>query len=51
MIEILYNNEILQNIFCEKFNFNPIGNAICLNWFPKILKEHVNIDASKTNIN
>jgi hypothetical protein len=51
MIEILYNNEILQNIFCEKFNFNPIGNAICLNWFPKILKENVNIDASKININ
>ncbi len=44
MIELLYNNEVLQNIFCEKFNFNPIGNVICFNWLPKTLKENVKID-------
>lgn len=44
LIELLYNNEVLQNIFCEKFNFNPIGSVICVNWFPKQLKENVRID-------
>jgi hypothetical protein len=50
LIEILYNNEILQNIFCEKFNLNPIGNIICLNWFPSTLSELVNIDPSRMTI-
>jgi len=49
LIELLNNNEVLQNIFCEKFNFNPIGNIICLNWFPKILKENLNMDGSIIN--
>jgi len=44
LIDLISNNEVLQNIFCEKFNFNPIGSVICLNWFPKYLKEHVKID-------
>jgi hypothetical protein len=44
MIDLIYNNEILQNIFCEKFNFNPIGSVICINWVPKFFKETVNID-------
>ena len=43
-MELLYNNEVLQNIFCEKFNFNPIGNVICLNWLPKDLKDNLKID-------
>lgn len=49
LIEILNSNEILQNIFCEKFNFNPIGNVICINWFPKILKNNVLIDNKLIN--
>lgn len=44
MIDLIYNNEILQNIFCEKFNFNPIGSVICINWVPKYFKETINID-------
>ena len=44
IINLLYNNEVLQNIFCEKFNFNPIGTVICINWLPSIFKEKVNID-------
>ena len=46
---MIYNNEVLQNIFCEKFNFNPIGNTIVLNWFPIILKENLNLDGSIIN--
>jgi hypothetical protein len=44
MIDLISNNEILQNIFCEKFNFNPIGNVICINWVPKFFKEIITID-------
>jgi hypothetical protein len=44
LLEILNNNEVLQNIFCEKFNFNPIGNVICINWLPRQLKENIKID-------
>lgn len=43
--DLLYNNEVLQNIFCEKFNFNPIGNVICINWLPSVLKEKIAIDS------
>lgn len=46
MIDLIFNNEILQNIFCEKFNFNPIGSVICINWIPKVFKETINIDES-----
>jgi hypothetical protein len=49
LILILYNNENLQNIFCEKYNFNPIGNVICLNWLPSIFKEKVNLDENLIN--
>ena len=49
VLELLNNNEVLQNIFCEKFNFNPIGNVICLNWLPKYLKENVKIDEKLIN--
>ena len=47
-------SEILQNIFCEKYNFNPIGNVIVLNWFPSELKskiklnEHILYEIKKT---
>ncbi len=44
LLEMLNNNELLQNIFCEKFNFNPIGNVICINWLPKYLRENLKID-------
>ena len=44
LLELLNANEVLQNIFCEKFGFNPIGNVICLNWLPKYLKENLKID-------
>lgn len=44
MIDLISNNEILQNIFCEKFNFNPIGSVICINWVPKFFKEIITID-------
>jgi len=49
LILILHNNENLQNIFCEKYNFNPIGNVICLNWLPSIFKEKVNLDENLIN--
>lgn len=49
LIELLYNNEVLQNIFCEKFNFNPVGNVICINWLPKYLKENIKIDEKVIN--
>lgn len=45
LLDLLYNNDVLQNIFCEKFNFNPVGNVICLNWMPKLLKENLRLDA------
>ena len=49
MIDLISNNEILQNIFCEKFNFNPIGSVICINWVPKFFKEIISIDESLLN--
>lgn len=44
VIELLGNNEILQNIFCEKYNFNPVGNVICINWLPSQLKSNITIN-------
>ena len=43
LVHLLKNSEILQNIFCEKFNFNPIGNVIVLNWLPDGLKDKIKI--------
>ncbi|MCQ2820562.1 MAG: hypothetical protein MJ252_25130 [archaeon] len=51
---LMNNSEILQNIFCEKFNFNPVGNVIVINWLPSelkkklILNEHVLFEIKKT---
>ncbi len=44
-IDLLNNNDVLQNIFCEKFNFNLVGNVICFNWIPKSIKENIKFDA------
>ncbi len=49
MVDILFGNEVLQNIFCEKFGFNPIGNTICLNWLPRYIKENIKIDENLLN--
>lgn len=46
LIDLLNNNEVLQNIFCEKYNFNPIGNVICINWLPSVFKEKVTLDTN-----
>ena len=35
LLNILYKNEVLVNIYCEKYGFNPVGNVICINWLPK----------------
>ena len=37
LVNLLKDSEILQNLFCEKYNFNPIGNVIVINWLPSEL--------------
>ena len=49
LLDLLTKTEILQNIFCEKFEFNPIGTVVCLNWFPSILKAFVSVDMKFLN--
>ncbi len=44
LIEILYDNSLMQNNFCKKFNFSAVGNIICLNWLPKNFKGIIEID-------
>ena len=41
LVNILYKNEILVNIYCEKYGFNPVGNVICINWLPKIFEDKI----------
>ena len=54
LVNLLKDNEILQNLFCEKYNFNPIGNVIVINWLPSELKnkfqlnEHTLYEIKKT---
>ena len=43
LINILYKNDILVNIYCEKYGFNPLGNVICINWLPKIFEEKISL--------
>ena len=43
LINILYKNEVLINIYCEKYGFNPVGNVICINWLPKVFDEKVSL--------
>ena len=54
LVNLLKDSEILQNLFCEKYNFNPIGNVIVINWLPTELSnkfklnEHTLYEIKKT---
>ncbi len=54
LVNLLKDSEILQNLFCEKYNFNPIGNVIVINWLPTDLSnkfklnEHTLYEIKKT---
>lgn len=39
--ELIWNNEMIQNVFCEKYNFNPIGNIICINFIPELFQQKI----------
>ena len=41
LLNILYKNEVLVNIYCEKYGFNPVGNVICINWLPKVFEDKI----------
>ena len=43
LMNILYKNEVLVNIYCEKYGFNPVGNVICINWLPKVFEEKISL--------
>ncbi len=43
LVNILYKNEVLVNIYCEKYGFNPVGNVICINWLPKIFEDRISL--------
>jgi hypothetical protein len=43
LVNILYKNEVLVNIYCEKYGFNPVGNVICINWLPKVFEEKISL--------
>ena len=43
LVNILYKNEVLVNIYCEKYGFNPVGNVICINWLPKIFEDKISL--------
>ena len=43
LMNILYQNEVLVNIYCEKYGFNPVGNVICINWLPKVFEEKISL--------
>jgi hypothetical protein len=49
ILALLNQNDILQNLFCEKFNFTQVGPVICLNWFPRILKDNIKFDGKMLN--
>ena len=49
LISTLYNNEHLQNNFCDNFNFTPVTNIIVLNWLPKIMKQTITINENVLN--
>lgn len=46
LINLLDSNEVLQNLFCEKFNFNQVGSVICLNWIPMAIRDNCEIDGT-----
>lgn len=35
LIELVYNNERAQTLFCENFSFTPIKGQVALNPIPK----------------
>ena len=43
LVNILYKNEVLVNIYCEKYGFNPVGNVICINWLPKVFEDKISL--------
>ena len=43
LLNLLYKNEVLINIYCEKYGFNPVGNVICINWLPKVFEEKISL--------
>ena len=43
LVNILHKNEVLVNIYCEKYGFNPVGNVICINWLPKVFEEKISL--------
>lgn len=43
LVNLLYKNEVLVNIYCEKYGFNPVGNVICINWLPKFFEEKIQL--------
>ena len=43
LVNILYKNEVLINIYCEKYGFNPVGNVICINWLPKVFEDKISL--------
>ena len=38
-----HKNEVLVNIYCEKYGFNPVGNVICINWLPKVFEDKISL--------
>ena len=43
LVNILYKNEVLVNIYCEQYGFNPVGNVICINWLPKEFEDKISL--------
>ena len=43
LVSILYKNEVLENIYCEKYGFNPVGNVIYINWLPKVFEDKISL--------
>ena len=43
LVNLLYKNEVLVNIYCEKYGFNPVGNVICINWLPKVFEDKISL--------
>ena len=43
LVNILYKNEVLVNIYCEKYGFNPVGSVICINWLPKVFESKISL--------
>lgn len=44
LINLLHKNEILINLYCERFGFSAVGNVVCINWLPKEFEEKVTLN-------